>query len=150
MANAGTGAAPQGLAAVALSRRWWTFRTRRCGGRRQRGTELRHRSRFATSFAVEYDAIRPIAQTIQRCRPHQFVRKRSAPFVLIEVARQEGRRALIACVDEIMEILILWRAHWTQAKVVDGEDIDSGQLLQLAVKGAGRTSGIKLSQEFGM
>jgi len=44
--------------------------------------------------------------------------------------------------DQIMEIFILRRAHGAQAVVINDDQIDTYELLQLALVGVGGTGGV--------
>ena len=57
--------------------------------------------------------------------------------------------ALVALGDQVVEVFVLGRAHRAQTEVVDQDQIDLGELLELALVGIGGASGVQLAEQFG-
>ena len=102
------------------------------------------------TLAVEDDAIGAITQTIDGGGAEQLVGEGGAPFVHIEIAGDNNGAALVAFGDQVMEVLVLRRAHRPQTKVVEQDQLDAGELLELALVGIGGARGMQLTEQLGM
>ena len=51
------------------------------------------------------------------CGAEQFVGECIAPFAKIQVAGYDGHFSSVTFGDQVVEVLILWRAQWFQSEV---------------------------------
>ena len=93
----------------------------------------RQGTRLAVACAIEDHPIGPVLQAVEGRGGQQFVGKGAWPLAPIQVARDEAAAALIAFGDEVAEVLVLGGSQRTQTEIIDDDEVDPGELLELAV-----------------
>ena len=84
-----------------------------------------------------------MTQTVQRCRCQQGVgREGLIPFGEVQVAGDDGGRALIALGNQLMQVFVSGRAQWLESEVINDEYRNSTQRLKFALLGIGSAGGV--------
>ncbi len=73
--------------------------------------------RGAITGPIEDHAVGVVAQPIQRRGPQQAIRERIAPLAEVQIAGDDGGALLIALADQVMDVLVLWRAQRLESEV---------------------------------
>lgn len=90
-----------------------------------------------------------VTQPIKGRRAHQLVRERRAPPVEVQIRGQYRCAPAGVQRSGVMEVLVLCESAWVQFEVVDGKEVDPGQLLSRIVC-IDRASGVQLPPPVGV
>ena len=89
-----------------------------------------------------------MAQPVDGCRGEQAVDDEGlCPLVDVEVAGDDGGRALVAFGDQVVQVLVGRRAKGFESEVINDEQWNARQRGELAVVGAGGARGVQALRE---
>lgn len=110
------------------------------GGRADLGT--------AAGLALEFDAVGVVPESIDGGGSQQAIVGESlVPLTEIQVAGHDGRDAFVTFGDQIVQVFIGGRPQRLETEIIDDEQRDASQRGELALVGAGGTSGVQCRGE---
>ncbi len=109
---------------------------------------LRQGPGCTVTFPFEDKPVGAVAEPIDGGHAqHPVGREDVSPFAEVQIARDHGSRLLVTSADEVVDVLIVGRPQGLEAKIVDDEQGDLGQLAEDPLVGAGGPRAMKASGE---
>lgn len=102
------------------------------------------------AVAVEDDAVGVVSESVEGGGPEEPVGEGVSPLGEVEVGGDDRGGALVAFGDEVVEVLVVGRAHGLQAEVVEDEQGDPGEGLETSLVGAGSAGGVEGREQLGL